>query len=886
MALFKTKRRPDAVSASMNLDQHIANTTADPHPQYLLKSDISDEFHIDISSLLQFVSNRDIPAGDEHTAVDAYVIQLIDADVLKNKQDIISVSANVATLNTIVTGINTTVTNLVTTVDEIEITIDGLRSDLTTLSNKHDTLSSNFYDLQSIFNSFTTNVGSFTNFGSGTLVDRFLTHTQAYPQSVALDEDSVASPHVDTDGLSLFAARTHTHTPAELHVSPDDHDHDNEYSDIGHNHDTRYPTRTELTDTGIYPNAVKVTVLGESVDDPETPEIEEYDNSVDCNDYLTQGSYYFEEAGILLVNGPHGVLGGLLNVFSTEQGNYPVRTTQILYSEDASWKRHGVTEQVTSTTTDEETGEEVTTTTVETTFTDWLPLNETAPIVSWMFNNQATNVPRGYLEANGAEVSNTSYPLLWKFIIDNGALVTNTNWQTNMGGSYGLSAEHDNLIGRKILTSADINQVYVEDQYKHFVLLTEYNISLFESKNVTYIDRVILETIDSENPIRFHLPNVGGNFLKMWTAGSVDGSVGSFEEAGLPNIVGTAWRDGSGFGRSTESQYTTYQLKTTGAFYDTMTGIPALNGIMAGVNGAHGAALGIDASRSSEVYGNSDTVTPKNNAVRVFIKAYNGSLVPPDTTQSAIEAIIRDLIGVYEYATYATPGIVRLATNDIANGVTADNIQPSVVTAAQLIAKDSTNVKSVEIGNTEYIPSGNKLVLPGFAPMEGNRVVILSMGTDEHITCTAISDEKFHDFVVSEEVALNIEDISYVSTSVLLKCIDEAGANNLGYPNSATIVDPMCASKSVSQYEYLSKPQIVVFEDSTTYADNGGTSTRNRIVVRMYWPLMWYMRKFEPVEGKESAIYPLTSISGTEAELLTAIEAECAYWTVQVKLSL
>ena len=106
MALFKTKRRPDAVSASMNLDQHIANTNADPHPQYLLKSEISDEFHIDISSLLQFVSNRadlpayttapNIPAGDEYTAVDAYVVQLINADVLSHEQSIISISASFA----------------------------------------------------------------------------------------------------------------------------------------------------------------------------------------------------------------------------------------------------------------------------------------------------------------------------------------------------------------------------------------------------------------------------------------------------------------------------------------------------------------------------------------------------------------------------------------------------------------------------------------------------------------------------------------------------------------------------------------------------------------------------------------------------------------------
>lgn len=98
------------------------------------------------------------------------------------------------------------------------------------------------------------------------------------------------------------------------------------------------------------------------------------------------------------------------------------------------------------------------------------------------------------------------------------------------------------------------------------------------------------------------VPDYRGRFLEgAATAGTV-------KEAGLPNITGSF-----GYLRAVID----YSYEVSGAFYD--------NGIIKkhddGNYWTTGRGVGFDASRSSMVYGNSDTVQPPSVTVRYLIKA-------------------------------------------------------------------------------------------------------------------------------------------------------------------------------------------------------------------------------------------------------------------------
>ena len=104
--------------------------------------------------------------------------------------------------------------------------------------------------------------------------------------------------------------------------------------------------------------------------------------------------------------------------------------------------------------------------------------------------------------------------------------------------------------------------------------------------------------------------------LKCWVKGA-DGTVsevGSYLEAGLPNITGSVQS------RFDSSGYYTGFVSNTGALY---------TGGSAGENAARGTGssgggkvLQIDASRSSSVYGNSTTVQPESIIGLWLVKAY------------------------------------------------------------------------------------------------------------------------------------------------------------------------------------------------------------------------------------------------------------------------
>lgn len=98
----------------------------------------------------------------------------------------------------------------------------------------------------------------------------------------------------------------------------------------------------------------------------------------------------------------------------------------------------------------------------------------------------------------------------------------------------------------------------------------------------------------------FNLPNTEGRFVE-------GGTVGEYKSAGLPNIEGSLWARASnpvgvsGDGCFENRDWYTYFAKSSGG-YDTYTQ-------------AH-----LNASRSSPIYGNSDTVQPNSVCAKYCIR--------------------------------------------------------------------------------------------------------------------------------------------------------------------------------------------------------------------------------------------------------------------------
>lgn len=963
MATFKTKRRPDSVSSIMSLDQHIG--VEDPHPQYLLRSALGDELNINILDLLPIVIDRStlsayttVPTHGNNVAVDAYVINLMNVDISTNKTKMETLeTVTVPGLTERIETAEETVAGMVATVNGLRTDVDELTENHNTLKGRHDLLSDNFDNLSTSYNTLSVKVGDLSKVGEISIIDRLMDHTKVYTQADALGDSGSVTSHVDNTGLNLYAARTHTHTLVELGMNPV-HENiisanislDTLFADKNHNHDTRYPTRSELTSVGIYECSVSVGSI--TIDDATGEEILA---EQDLDEQCTQGTYYFDRSKVRLINAPYGVYEGLLTVFTTTSEEYPITIYQMMYTDDMSWKRIGTTDIITSETTDPETNELIQTSEAVTTFTDWIPLVETAPIGSLLFDTGSNIIPKGYVEANGAVKHVVSYPLLWKYVLESGSLVTHDDWMTGMQGSYGLSeADTNAYVGTKTISTADIDAIYVcnadSPAGKHFVKLTEDNIDIYTGTSCKYIEASILENYTTSE-VTFNLPLMGDRFLKMWVSGSSN-NVGSYEEAGLPNITGT------GRGVGIEASY-------TGALVIDEYNNPS-DGI-GGYNGSNSMAFSFNASRSSSIYGNSATVTPENISVHVYIKAYNGALIKEDRTEAQIREIIQDLIGTYQYATTSVPGLVELATSNIINGVEADNpTQPSVVTAAQLIEKDSSNVKEISIDGTNYRPVGNSVALPNFALVSGNRIAVLNMAEGDTLNCTAIKDDtynsRYYDFVVPEDVVekMTIDEdhdwIDYVDLNVGLKCISTPVDDqyDLGYPVGALVHSPLCANKSIADFEHLSQPFTTIFVDNISYADaragvissivparyvvtedteildnkkyyvhdsstdvyteatvtvgsaipegtvyyerhGAGISDNKRIIVRLYWPLMWYIKQFAPMEGETAKVYPmmlpsaeyLDSADGFNTEtVLEQIAQYMSHWTVVIKMSL
>lgn len=128
----------------------------------------------------------------------------------------------------------------------------------------------------------------------------------------------------------------------------------------------------------------------------------------------------------------------------------------------------------------------------------------------------------------------------------------------------------------------------------------------------------------------FGVPNLLGRFLKGVT--TVNG--GTFEEAGLPNITGDFAINKTG--------YETGDTFANGAF--------KVDGTASNGNNADGSGkapkIAFDASKSNNIYGKSNTVTPSNMSVIYYIKAKPTYHVTFEVDGENLEKIILETTGI------------------------------------------------------------------------------------------------------------------------------------------------------------------------------------------------------------------------------------------------
>ncbi len=229
---FITTRTPGSRTSTYGLADHIADTNANPHPQYLLKDDYITGGAVTDGKLEAHIKDLNAHAG---------------------------VLASIQMLNNYVL-----------------------------ISKFTELLSANLYhDYANDSSEAHAASMSAVNGAYGAALTALSQHTVQYAQNAAV------TGHRDSENQELYAHRVHTHTLEELggaiSLLPDL---DKRYSQLGHNHDDRYAlithyhnylAQSDLESVGIYPN----TTIGIAGTDTETGTVTD---PFDFNDETQQGN--------------------------------------------------------------------------------------------------------------------------------------------------------------------------------------------------------------------------------------------------------------------------------------------------------------------------------------------------------------------------------------------------------------------------------------------------------------------------------------------------------------------------------------------------------------------------------------------------------------------
>lgn len=175
--------------------------------------------------------------------------------------------------------------------------------------------------------------------------------------------------------------------------------------------------------------------------------------------------------------------------------------------------------------------------------------------VGFMYFSLEKTVPAGRLPAMGATYNRELYADLWAYAQERGLVVSESEWQAQASTNDGNCAFYS----------------------------------------------------DGDGTTTFRVPS-----MKCWVKGADGEEVGSYLEAGLPNITGDTWLRPS-----------SQQMSENGCFYLTTSSnrTPSVGEYAANASNPQ-RTVGFDASRSNPIHGNSDTVQPKSLVGQWLIVAF------------------------------------------------------------------------------------------------------------------------------------------------------------------------------------------------------------------------------------------------------------------------
>lgn len=240
---FITTRTPGSRTSTYGLADHIADTNANPHPQYLLKDDYITGGAVTDGKLEAHIKDLNAHAGVLAS------IQMLNNYVLKSEFATI-LSQNLYH----------------------DYAVDSSKAHAASMSAVNGAYAAAMTAVNDAYNAALTALAE---------------HTKAY------DQNAVVTGHRDSTNQELYAHRVHTHTLEELGgataLIPDldkrysliGHNHDDRYSQLGHTHN--YLTQADLELVGIYPN----TTIGTNGTDTSTGEITD---PFDFNEETQQGN--------------------------------------------------------------------------------------------------------------------------------------------------------------------------------------------------------------------------------------------------------------------------------------------------------------------------------------------------------------------------------------------------------------------------------------------------------------------------------------------------------------------------------------------------------------------------------------------------------------------
>lgn len=199
------------------------------------------------------------------------------------------------------------------------------------------------------------------------------------------------------------------------------------------------------------------------------------------------------------------------------------------------------------------------------------------------------------------------------------------NWQEFSSGGAGLEIGDigiavlgiDETLGKRRYLNG---QVIIQEQYQVFTNKVKSAIVLYPNLACSEQDWQATATLSAFGQCgKFVVDDVAGTIRLPKITGFIQGlndlaSLGSLVEAGLPNIEGTVLETGNQW----QSADGAFELNSTGTTYTHTDAYTSPQG------------FNFDASRSSSIYGNSNTVQPESIRYPYFIQIATGSDVEVD----------------------------------------------------------------------------------------------------------------------------------------------------------------------------------------------------------------------------------------------------------------